>query len=37
MHSAELTGADQVPLIPDAVVLELAARRAKAVAGKTAE
>ncbi len=37
MHSAELTGADHLPLLPDAVALELAARRAKVQVGKTAE
>ncbi len=37
MHSAELTGADHMPLLPDAVALELAARRAKVQVGKTAE
>jgi hypothetical protein len=37
LHSTELTGADQMPLIPDAVALELAARRAKVQAGKMVE
>jgi len=37
LHSTELTGADQMPHIPDAVALKLAEMRAKVQVGKTVE